>query len=524
MPLFSFHSYLKHLHPVPHGGSAQLVARGFEPNELDDFSASLVPIQTPPSVRNAIHNINIRSYPDPSCTRLRAVLAKKHNLTPEHILCGNGSVELIGAIVRSCMKENDKAVIIGPTFGEYEGAVRTIGAIPIILCTTDVEIIVQTIAEHQPKLVFLCNPNNPTGHLWKTTEIDRIAEAAPLVLDEAYMGFVQPSQPPYWGKGRFILRSLTKDHAMAGLRIGYAIAEPDVIHTVSHVMNPWGVSTTAQEAAIAALKDPKPYQQAIQRLWVERSRLIDALQTMGHQILDGHAPFFLVEVEDARTTTEKMLRKKIVVRDCTSFGLPNHIRISPQTKEAGDRLLAAFSDDPFPPKKEHLGRVHLVFGGARSGKSEYAERLVQALGGPHVTYMATAQAFDDEMHQRIDIHQKRRDDEWQTIEEPLHAAKALTKADHQTVLVDCITLLATNWLLQYDAAAAMLEIERLLAAAKSRRGDVVMVSNEIGFGVVPMNKLARSFRDDQGRINQRIAEVADSVTLVVAGLPLQLKK
>ena len=127
------------------------------------------------------------------------------------------------------------------------------------------------------------------------------------------------------------------------------------------------------------------------------------------------------------------------------------------------------------------------------------------------------------MNHRIDIHQKRRDDEWQTIEEPLHASKALTKAEHPTVLVDCITLLATNWLLQYNADEAMKEIQRLLEASKSRSGDVVMVSNEIGFGVVPTNKLARSFRDDQGRINQRIAEVADSVTLVVAGLPLQLK-
>ena len=105
MPSFSFHKYLNDLQPVPHGGAIQLVARGLDPSNLDDFSASLLPIETPLPVRQALQTINVRSYPDPACTTLRAVLAREHNLSSDHILCGNGSVELIGAIVRSCMKE-----------------------------------------------------------------------------------------------------------------------------------------------------------------------------------------------------------------------------------------------------------------------------------------------------------------------------------------------------------------------------------------------------------------------------------
>ncbi|MGC6510874.1 MAG: bifunctional adenosylcobinamide kinase/adenosylcobinamide-phosphate guanylyltransferase [Myxococcota bacterium] len=523
MSSFSFHPYLKQLNSIPHGGASQLIARGLNPNALDDFSASLLPIDTPTCIREAIEKINIRSYPDPSCTRLRKVLAEKHNLTSEHILCGNGSVELIFAIVRACMSPKDKALIIGPTFGEYEGAVQSIGAEPIILCTTNIDDVLQGILSHQPKLVFLCNPNNPTGHLWDSSEIDRISKLVPLVLDEAYMGFLRPKRPSLWGKGKFVLRSLTKDHAMAGLRIGYAIAEPEVIKAVSHVIPPWSVSTAAEDAAITALQNPAPYQQAIHQLWMERTRLIGAIKKLGYNVVDGSAPFFLIDVGDATVFAEKMLSKGIVVRDCTSFGLSNYIRISPQTREAGNRLIAAFSDKPIPKEKQKSGRIHLVFGGARSGKSEFAERLVQSLGGSKVSYMATAQAFDDEMRHRIDTHQRRRDNKWQTIEEPLHASKALSKAEHPTVLIDCITLLATNWLLQYDSDSAMKEIQRLVEVSKSRRGDVVMVSNEIGLGVVPMNKLARGFRDDQGRINQRIAEIADSVTLVIAGLPLQLK-
>lgn len=165
--------------------------------------------------------------------------------------------------------------------------------------------------------------------------------------------------------------------------------------------------------------------------------------------------------------------------------------------------------------------IELVIGGARSGKSGYAE--LQALeSGRAVTYIATAQALDAEMAQRIAHHRARRADDWSSVEEPVALADALvrTAAPQACVLVDCLTLWLSNVLL----AEREDEIERFLAALPALPGSVVLVSNEVGWGIVPENALARRFRDEQGRLNQRVAALADRVTLVAAGLPLILKQ
>jgi adenosylcobinamide kinase / adenosylcobinamide-phosphate guanylyltransferase len=163
----------------------------------------------------------------------------------------------------------------------------------------------------------------------------------------------------------------------------------------------------------------------------------------------------------------------------------------------------------------------LVLGGARSGKSRYAESLITALPPPWL-YIATAQAFDQEMTERIAEHRGRRAPSWQTIDAPHDLASALDAAPRQApVLIDCLTL----WLSNRMLAEANVDVETdALEDALARRGGVrVLVSNEVGFGIVPDNALARRFRDLQGRLNQRLAARADRVVLVVAGLPLTLK-
>jgi adenosylcobinamide kinase/adenosylcobinamide-phosphate guanylyltransferase len=163
----------------------------------------------------------------------------------------------------------------------------------------------------------------------------------------------------------------------------------------------------------------------------------------------------------------------------------------------------------------------LVLGGARSGKSRYAESLIAATPPPWV-YVATAQALDAEMAERIAHHRKRRGDGWHTIEEPHDLQDAIDAAPAGTaVLVDCLTLWLTNRML----AEADMEIEthHLEAALARRNGLTVLVSNEVGSGIVPDNALARRFADLQGRLNQRLAARADRVVLVVAGLPLIVK-
>jgi adenosylcobinamide kinase/adenosylcobinamide-phosphate guanylyltransferase len=170
-----------------------------------------------------------------------------------------------------------------------------------------------------------------------------------------------------------------------------------------------------------------------------------------------------------------------------------------------------------------IGGSHstLVLGGARSGKSRYAEQITMSSRPPWI-YVATAESFDDEMATRIADHKSRRSQDWQTIDAPLDLAGALAALPRSaTVLVDCLTLWLSNLMLaEHDIEA---EIRRLEAAMLAHEAPLVLVSNEVGFGIVPDNALARRFRDFQGLLNQRVAARADRVVLVVAGLPMIVK-
>lgn len=167
-----------------------------------------------------------------------------------------------------------------------------------------------------------------------------------------------------------------------------------------------------------------------------------------------------------------------------------------------------------------MTRIILVTGGARSGKSRIAEERTLAFGRP-ASYIATAQAFDTEMEKRIATHQERRGAEWVTHAEPLDLVGALNLTEGQPRLVDCLTLWLTNLMLGgHDWQLAGRE---LVSALPRQASPVVLVTNEIGAGIVPENKLARDFRDAAGLLNQWVAAVADEVTLAVAGLPLKVK-
>ena len=166
--------------------------------------------------------------------------------------------------------------------------------------------------------------------------------------------------------------------------------------------------------------------------------------------------------------------------------------------------------------------IRLILGGARSGKSRQAEQLALA-SGRDVFYIATAQAHDDEMRMRIERHRDQRPVHWQTIEEPLQLAATILaqQAPDRCLLIDCLTLWVTNQLL--DGANMQAEREALCAALANARGDIILVSNETGMGVVPMGELSRRFSDEAGWLNQSMAALADQVVLMVAGIPMVIK-
>lgn len=176
--------------------------------------------------------------------------------------------------------------------------------------------------------------------------------------------------------------------------------------------------------------------------------------------------------------------------------------------------------------------AHTIFitGGARSGKSIYAEKRAREFGVP-LGYLATAQALDDEMDERVKRHRDRRGAEWSTIEESTHLPQALARCDgqYQAILVDCVTLWLSNLLFKYEDAAENIEerihedLQRLKGTLQGMVTPVILVSNEVGMGIVPDNALTRMFRDIAGTANQTLAGVADEVHVVISGIPLKLK-
>lgn len=163
---------------------------------------------------------------------------------------------------------------------------------------------------------------------------------------------------------------------------------------------------------------------------------------------------------------------------------------------------------------------HLILGGARSGKSRHALDTAAAMSGGRC-FIATAEAWDDEMRRRIERHQGERDGKWRTVEEPLRLPSAIAAAAEPIVVVDCLTLWLSN--LMHAGEDVSQGTADLLSAAAQHPGEIILVSNEVGFGLVPETLLGRTFRDAQGRLNQKVAAAVDRVELVVAGLPMRLK-
>jgi len=179
-----------------------------------------------------------------------------------------------------------------------------------------------------------------------------------------------------------------------------------------------------------------------------------------------------------------------------------------------------------------MGRITLILGGARSGKSSYAQKLAEE-SGKSVTFLATAQALDEEMSVRIQKHKSERPTDWQTIEVPLDIASHIKEIQSGVVVLDCITLLLSNLLMEFVKddlveegpfmQAIQKEIEELLSAIRSSKQEWLIISNEVGLGLVPPYQMGRVYRDGLGWANQRLARESEKVILMVAGIPMVVK-
>lgn len=358
-----------------HGGvkPSQLRALGLRPEDVLDFSASVSPIGPPDGVWDAIRQVDLGAYPDPACLELRESLSQ--TLTPfqgkpvpvERILVGNGSTEIIHLLARVYLSDlgsdREPSVFqLTPTYGEYTGACRQAGAVVSSFEATsnpsfcwDIVKAAQRIIQERPRLVFVCNPNNPTGVYLGLEEIEPLAEAvavcgALLVIDEAYLSFVSG---PWDSMGLpapdnvVLLRSMTKDYALTALRLGYAIASENVIANLQAFQPDWSVNGLAQAAGLAALADTEYLPRARQAVDQAKSLLSDRLDRLSLTVHPSAANFLLVNVGDASVWHDKLMRLGLFVRDCTSFGLPEHIRIGIRSMADCQRLIEAMETVSF---------------------------------------------------------------------------------------------------------------------------------------------------------------------------------
>ncbi|MFB0546142.1 MAG: histidinol-phosphate transaminase, partial [Anaerolineae bacterium] len=230
--------------PAVHGGLnyVELERWGLKPEEIIDFSVNINPFGPSPRAPAALAKARLDRYPDSQAVFLRRRLAEVNGLDPENIIVGNGTTEIIRLLALTYLRPGDGVLIVGPTFGEYRVASQLMGA-RIVTYTApkecafwpDISEITSLIQRESPRLIFLCNPNNPTGVYLKRREVEDILAACRgslPVLDEAYRAFVTgawSSASLIKGGSLIILRSMTKDHALAGLRLGYALGDAEVV-------------------------------------------------------------------------------------------------------------------------------------------------------------------------------------------------------------------------------------------------------------------------------------------------------
>jgi histidinol-phosphate aminotransferase len=338
-----------------HGGLRPEDARaaGREASEILDFSASVNPYGPSRRVREALARLDLARYPDPDATALTVALAERHGVSPAQVLAGNGASELIHLVVRVFVRGGQRPVALTPTFGEFERACGLVGASVFPWRANEERGFRWTLRNKadvlrrvMPPLVYLCNPNNPTGVYLDEDQVRGLAEGltgGPLLLDEAYVNFVRDGwdATPLVAGGRvLLLRSMTKDFALAGLRLGYLVAPEAAIAAAKRLQPEWSVSAAAQVAGLAALEDDAHLQETLGRIRAAKAELVDGLRSHGYAVTEGWANFLLIRTGAATEVRGALLREGIAVRDCTSFGLPAHIRVAVRTPDENERLLA----------------------------------------------------------------------------------------------------------------------------------------------------------------------------------------
>ncbi|MBP9855007.1 MAG: histidinol-phosphate transaminase [Candidatus Omnitrophica bacterium] len=343
--------------PYVPGKPIEEVKRELGLKEVIKLASNENPYGPSPKVLKAIHAaaLQINRYPDGNCFYLRKVLSQYLNVAPNQLIFGNGSDELIVLAARLFVNEGDEVISAKPSFLIYDIASKIAGAniksIPLNNFHYDLDGMKKAITD-KTRIIFLGNPDNPSGTYLKQKDVERFLEGIPedilIFFDEAYYEYVNAKD--YVDsikllkkhKNVIVTRTFSKMYGLAGLRVGYGIAHPEVCDLFDRMREPFNINSIAQAAAMTCLNDQKYYQNVAKKIDTQRNFLYESFKKLKLNFQPSSTNFTLVKVNgDASSVVKKLMENGIIVRDMSTWGMEHYIRITVGSKEENQKLVKA---------------------------------------------------------------------------------------------------------------------------------------------------------------------------------------
>lgn len=350
-----FKPYIQNLPPYK---SAKLITK--QPAGMVKLSSNENPLGPSPRALAAMHDAlpSVYRYPDAGSGALKQRLAEKFALAPEQVMCTNGSDEAVFLICLAMLREGDEAVMALGSFISYYLRTLEMGAravrVPLRNYTHDLDAMVDALTD-RTRLLFVCNPNNPTGTTNTATELaqllDRVPEHVLVVVDEAYVEFVEQADYPdtlaELRAGRpnlIVLRTFAKIHGLAGLRLGYAFGDTDVISYLDRARPTFNVNMLAQVAGLAAIDDEQHVARSREHAQASRGFFERELRALGLNPVASQTNFTAVDVGDDLAVTAALIERGFTVNPISGWGVPGHIRVSYGLQPENERFFAALRE------------------------------------------------------------------------------------------------------------------------------------------------------------------------------------
>ena len=348
------------INPYEPGKPIEAVQRELGIGEPVKLASNENPIGPSPRALAAIMAAlpELNRYPDGASFELKSRIAAQLGITPDRIFPGCGGAEILNLIAFLFLRPGLNAVIAAHSFVIYELAIAAAGAAArVVPLRKDYSFDLATMAaaiDENTRVVFLGNPNNPTGTIYRRAEWQRFLQRVPqrvvILADEAYFEFVRDPEYPNSLEDhdglRFLItmRTFSKIFGLAGLRVGYVVSRPDIVRLLNNVRQPFNVNSLAQVAVIAALEDREHVRRTLDNNRIGMEYLERELERLKLEFVPSQANFILVDVGDGRSIYDALLRKGVIVRPMNGYGLPRHVRISVGLDEENRKLVAALSE------------------------------------------------------------------------------------------------------------------------------------------------------------------------------------